>query len=102
MYVEIEDFNKVIDTVKQQAKATESQASLVRNLDELARLQHIRINSLEDQCDFLFKQMQKTHNCVPYGDTMSKRKYNNLLIVLNVFFWIVIVDTIAILYLLFS
>lgn len=61
MYVEVEDFNKVIDTVKQQAKATESKVSLVRNLDELARLQHIRINSLEDQCDFLFKQMQKTH-----------------------------------------
>jgi len=33
-------------------------------------------------------------------DIMSKRKYNNLLIVLNVFFWIVIFDTIAILYLL--
>ena len=33
-------------------------------------------------------------------DTMSKRKYNNLLIVLNVFFWIVIFDTITILYLL--
>ena len=33
-------------------------------------------------------------------DTMSKRKYNNLLIVINVFFWIVILDTIAILYLL--
>lgn len=45
MYVQIEDFNNVVDTVKQQAKATESQASLVRNLDELARLQHIRINS---------------------------------------------------------
>ena len=61
MYVQIEEFNKVVDTVKQQAKATESQASLVRNLDELARLQHIRINSLEDQCDFLFKQLMKTH-----------------------------------------
>lgn len=35
-------------------------------------------------------------------DTMSKRKYNNLLIVINVFFWIIILDTIAILYLLFS
>lgn len=33
-------------------------------------------------------------------DTMSKRKYINLLIVINVFFWIVIFDTIAILYLL--
>ena len=33
-------------------------------------------------------------------DTMSKRKYKELLVVLNVFFWIVIVDTIAILYLL--
>lgn len=33
-------------------------------------------------------------------DTMSKRKYSNLLIVINVFFWIVILDTIAILYLL--
>lgn len=61
MYVQIEDFNKVIDTVKQQAKATESQASLVRNLDELARLQHIRINSLEDQCDFLFKHIYRIH-----------------------------------------
>lgn len=35
-------------------------------------------------------------------DIMSKRKYKELLIVLNVFFWIVILDTIAILYLLFS
>ena len=35
-------------------------------------------------------------------DLMSKRKYNNLLIVLNVFFWIVIFDTVMILYLLFS
>lgn len=33
-------------------------------------------------------------------DTMSKRKYSNLLIVINVFFWIVFFDTIAILYLL--
>lgn len=33
-------------------------------------------------------------------DTMSKRKYKELLVVLNVFFWIVILDTIAILYLL--
>ena len=61
MYVQIEDFNKVIDTVKQQAKATESQVSLVRNLDELARLQHIRINNLEDQCDFLFKRIYRIH-----------------------------------------
>lgn len=61
MYVEFEDFKKVVDTVKQQAKATESQASLVKNLDELSRLQHIRINSLEDQCDFLFKRMQRLH-----------------------------------------
>nr|DAV33452.1 MAG TPA: hypothetical protein [Caudoviricetes sp.] len=35
-------------------------------------------------------------------DVVSKRKYNNLLIVINVFFWIVIFDTIAILCLLFS
>lgn len=35
-------------------------------------------------------------------DVVSKRKYNDLLIVMNVFFWIVILDTIAILYLLFS
>lgn len=61
MYVQIEDFNKVVDTIEQQTKAIESQASLVSNLDELARLQHIRINSLEDQCDFLFKQLMKTH-----------------------------------------
>lgn len=61
MYVEIQDFTKVVDTVKQQAKAAESQASLVRNLDELARLQHIRITSLEDQCDFLFKRICRIH-----------------------------------------
>lgn len=61
MYMQIEDFNNVVDTVKQQAKATELQASLVRNLDELARLQHIRINSLEDQCDFLFKRICRIH-----------------------------------------
>ena len=35
-------------------------------------------------------------------DIISKRKYKELLVVLNVFFWIVILDTIAILYLLFS
>ena len=35
-------------------------------------------------------------------DIMSKRKYKELMIVLNVFLWIVIMDTIAILYLLFS
>ena len=33
-------------------------------------------------------------------DIMSKRKYKELLVVLNGFFWIVILDTIAILYLL--
>ena len=33
-------------------------------------------------------------------DVVSKRKYKELLVVLNVFFWIVILDTIAILYLL--
>lgn len=35
-------------------------------------------------------------------DVVSKRKYKELMIVLNVFFWIVILDTIAILYLLLS
>lgn len=35
-------------------------------------------------------------------DIMSERKYKELMVVLNVFFWIVILDTIAILYLLFS
>lgn len=35
-------------------------------------------------------------------DVVSKRKYSHLLIVINVFSWIVIFDTIAILYLLFS
>lgn len=35
-------------------------------------------------------------------DVVSKRKYKELMSVLNVFFWIVIFDTIAILYLLLS
>lgn len=33
-------------------------------------------------------------------DVVSKRKYKELLVVLNVFFWIIVFDTIAILYLL--
>lgn len=33
-------------------------------------------------------------------DVVSKRKHKELMIVLNVFFWIVVFDTIAILYLL--
>ena len=61
MYVEFEDFKKVVDTVKQQSVVMEKEASLVSNLDELARLQHIRINSLEDQCDFLFKRICRIH-----------------------------------------
>lgn len=61
MYVEFEDFKKVVDTVKQQSVVIERQASLVSNLDELARLQHIRINSLEEQSDFLFKRLQRVH-----------------------------------------
>ena len=61
MYVEFEDFKKVVDTVKQQSVVMEKESSLVRNLDELARLQHIRINSLEDQCDFLFKRICRIH-----------------------------------------
>lgn len=35
-------------------------------------------------------------------DVVSKRKYKELLVVLNVFFWIIVFDTISILYLLFS
>lgn len=61
MYVQIEDFTNVVDTVKQQSKIIEQQASMVCKLDELARLQHIRITSLEDQCDFLFKRICKIH-----------------------------------------
>lgn len=61
MYATKEEFYTAVKTLEQQAKVIESQASLVSNLDELARLQHIRINSLEDQCDFLFKQLMKTH-----------------------------------------
>ena len=61
MYVEIQDFTNVVDTVKQQFKVIEQQASMVCKLDELAKLQHIRINSLEDQCDFLFKRICRVH-----------------------------------------
>lgn len=61
MYVAIQDFTNVVDTVKQQSKIIEQQASMVCKLDELTRLQHIRITSLEDQCDFLFKRICKIH-----------------------------------------
>lgn len=61
MYVEIQDFTNVVDTVKQQSKVIEQQASMVCKLDELAKLQHIRINSLEEQSDFLFKRICRIH-----------------------------------------
>ena len=61
MYVEIQDFTNVVNTVKQQSKVIEQQASMVCKFDELAKLQHIRINSLEDQCDFLFKRICRVH-----------------------------------------
>lgn len=61
MYVEIQDFTNVVDTVKQQSKVIEQQASMVCKLDELAKLQHIRINSLEAQSDFLFKRICRIH-----------------------------------------
>ena len=61
MYVEIQDFTNVVDTVKQQSKVIEQQASMVCKLDELAKLQHIRINSLKEQSDFLFKRICRIH-----------------------------------------
>lgn len=61
MYATKEEFYTTVKTLERQAKVIESQASLVSNLDELARLQHIRITSLEEQCDFLFKQSLRTH-----------------------------------------
>ena len=61
MYVEIQDFTNVVDTVKQQSKVIEQQASTVCKLDELAKLQHIRINSLKEQSDFLFKRICRIH-----------------------------------------
>lgn len=49
-----------------------------------------------DRTKSIDNRLQQVENVV------SKRKYKELLVVLNVFFWIVVLDTIAILYLLFS
>lgn len=61
MYIEIQDFANVVDTVKQQSKVIEQQASMVCKLDELVKLQHIRISALEEQSDFLFKRICRIH-----------------------------------------
>ena len=47
-----------------------------------------------DRTKSIDNRLQQVENVV------SKRKYKELLVVLNVFFWIIVFDTIAILYLL--
>ena len=47
-----------------------------------------------DRTKAIDNRLQQVENVV------SKRKYKELLVVLNVFFWIIVFDTIAILYLL--
>lgn len=47
-----------------------------------------------DRTKSIDNRLQQVENVV------SKRKYKELMVVLNVFFWIVVFDTIAILYLL--
>lgn len=46
---------------RRENKVIEQQASMVCKLDELAKLQHIRITSLEEQSDFLFKRLCRVH-----------------------------------------
>lgn len=61
MSVEMEYFYSIASTVKEHTKVLESQASDIKNLDEWLHLQHYLINSVEEQCDFLAKQMQRTY-----------------------------------------
>lgn len=56
-----EEFNAMVDVIERQNNVIKSQASDIKNLEEWLRLQHDTINEVESQCDFLFKQTQRTY-----------------------------------------
>ena len=61
MYATKEDVLEVARSLATQATILKEQAQLIDKSTELNKLQHIRITSLEEQCDFLFNRMQRIH-----------------------------------------
>lgn len=56
-----EEFNAMVDTIERQINVIKSQASDIESLQEWLRLQNDRIDQLENQYDFLFKQTQRSY-----------------------------------------
>lgn len=55
-----EEFNAMIDVIGRQNDIIKSQASDIKSLEEWLRLQHDRMDELENQDDFALEQIQKT------------------------------------------
>ena len=60
-YITKEEFNAMVDVIERQTNVIKSQASDIESLQEWLRLQHDRIDQLDDQCNFLFKQTQRSY-----------------------------------------
>lgn len=56
-----EEFNALVDTIERQTNVIKSQASDIESLQEWLRLQHDRIDQLDNDYSFLLKQTQR--NC---------------------------------------
>lgn len=59
-YVTTEEFNIMVDTIERQNNVIKSQATDIKILEEWLRLQHDRMDELENQCDFTLEQMRIT------------------------------------------
>lgn len=56
-----EEFNAMVDVIERQNNVIKSQESDIKSLEEWLRLQHDRIDEIENQCDFLYKQTGRTY-----------------------------------------
>lgn len=61
MYATKEELLDVARSLSTQATLLREQASLINKSNELNKLQHIRISTLEEQSDFLFKRICRIH-----------------------------------------
>lgn len=61
MYATKEDLLEVARSLSTQATLLREQSSLIDKSTELNKLQHIRISTLEEQSDFLFKRICRIH-----------------------------------------
>lgn len=60
-YTTKEKFNAMVDTMERQINVIKSQASDIESLQEWLRLQHDRIDQLDNDYSFLFKQVQRSY-----------------------------------------